>query len=384
MHSTWIWVLQIPAMYDSNGVVSLLDRSRRPRQARWVPALDSRQLGRREGKHESYWPVGVSDQHLHAIILKGNDRAPGFPTPLFQELELQFPLLQLDLEQAQLEEKYLRETLFSSYRRDGAPADDYALKTQLGRAELETDKHLIKLIQTFCKAERLEAALDAALLLSQAASLVAAGKLAAYYKMPGLEERVLAVKEHKEAEQEGVKREGKWSHLVDERTITAEVGGGTSRGAGAGAAGWFNAGSQARRAESSLPPSSAYGARLPPSSLVSSYPRAGAQQAEYAGEEDDMDVVEADIERAQEETYEEDEHVDELREERRRMKEETRRLEQELDASAEEEDDGETQEEPQAIMAPPPIRKGESDLGLTWGTGSELLADELAWCPVQP
>ncbi len=327
-----------------------------------MPALDSRQLTRREGKQESYWPVGVSEQHAHAIILKGNDKQPGFPTPLMQELALQFPLLQLDVEQAQLEEKYQRESFFSSYRRDGAPADDYVQKTQLGRAELETDKHLIKLIQTFCKAERLEAALDAALLLSQAASLVAAGKLAGYYKMPGLEERVRAVKEHKDAEQEGTKREGKWSHLVDERTITAEaVGGGVRRGAGS--AGFFNAGSsQARRADSSVPPSSSYGAgRLPPSSMVSStYPRAGTRQPEYAGEEDDMEVVEEDIEAAQEEVYEEDAHVEELREERRRMKEETRRLQEELEASGE--DEAETQQE-ETTMAPPPIRKGKLSLG---------------------
>ena len=348
-------------MYDSNGVLSLLDRSRRPRQARWVPALDSRQLSRREGKQESYWPVGVSEQHAHAVILKGNNRFPGFPTPLMQELELQFPLLQLDIEQAQLEERYQRETFFSSYRRDGAPSDDYALKMRLGRAELETDKHLIKLIQTFCKAERLEAALDAALLLSQAASLVAAGKLAGYYKMPGLEERVQAVKEHKEAEQEGNKREGKWSHLVDERTITAEAVGGARQGA----AGFFSAGSQARRAESSMPPSSSFGGagRLAPSSMASStYPHAGTRQPEYAGEEDDIEVVEGDIEAAQEEVYEEDEHVEELREERRRMKEESRRIEEELEASGEEEDaEADTQEESErhTMMAPPPVRKGK-------------------------
>jgi chromosome transmission fidelity protein 4 len=57
-------------MYDSNGLFSLLDRSRRPRQARWVPALDTNTLARRENKQESYWPIGVTEQHVHAIILK--------------------------------------------------------------------------------------------------------------------------------------------------------------------------------------------------------------------------------------------------------------------------------------------------------------------------
>jgi hypothetical protein len=57
-------------MYDSTGLLSLLDRSRRPRQGRWVPALDMSQLARKQGKQESYWPIGVTEQHVHIIILK--------------------------------------------------------------------------------------------------------------------------------------------------------------------------------------------------------------------------------------------------------------------------------------------------------------------------
>lgn len=57
-------------MYDSNGLFSLLDRSRRPRQGRWVPALDTNTLARKEGKQESYWPIGVTEQHAHVVILK--------------------------------------------------------------------------------------------------------------------------------------------------------------------------------------------------------------------------------------------------------------------------------------------------------------------------
>lgn len=100
-----IAVFQIPAMYDSNGVLSLLDRSRRPKQARWVPVLDTTTMPGRENRQESYWPVGATQQYLHAIILKGEERHPGFPTPLFQELDLKMPLLRLDVQQGELEEK---------------------------------------------------------------------------------------------------------------------------------------------------------------------------------------------------------------------------------------------------------------------------------------
>lgn len=57
-------------MYDSNGLFSVLDRSRRPKQARWVPVLDTNTLARREGKQESYWPVGLTEAQAHVIILK--------------------------------------------------------------------------------------------------------------------------------------------------------------------------------------------------------------------------------------------------------------------------------------------------------------------------
>jgi hypothetical protein len=61
-----------PAMYDSAGLLSVLDRFRRPGQARWVPLLDSTTLTRREGKQESYWPVGVTSSHFTCVILKAS------------------------------------------------------------------------------------------------------------------------------------------------------------------------------------------------------------------------------------------------------------------------------------------------------------------------
>lgn len=39
---------------------------------------------------------------------QGEEKYPHFPTPLFQELDLQLPLLRLDVQgQGQLEEKYV-------------------------------------------------------------------------------------------------------------------------------------------------------------------------------------------------------------------------------------------------------------------------------------
>lgn len=61
---------QIPAIFNSEGVLSLLDLSRHPGQGKWLAALEMHELARREGKQESYWPIGVTDMYVNAIILK--------------------------------------------------------------------------------------------------------------------------------------------------------------------------------------------------------------------------------------------------------------------------------------------------------------------------
>jgi chromosome transmission fidelity protein 4 len=48
----------------------MLDRFRQPTQARWVPLLDTNTLARKEGKDESYWPVGVTGNKFMCLILK--------------------------------------------------------------------------------------------------------------------------------------------------------------------------------------------------------------------------------------------------------------------------------------------------------------------------
>jgi chromosome transmission fidelity protein 4 len=117
--------LQAPAMADSAGVLCVLDRYRRPTQARWVPVLDSNMLARRVGKDETYWPVGLSSSQFNCIILKvnahhstaiqpsltndsqGRETEPGFPRPLVQDLEVRTPLLIAEQESGEQEEQYV-------------------------------------------------------------------------------------------------------------------------------------------------------------------------------------------------------------------------------------------------------------------------------------
>lgn len=117
--------------------------------------------------------------------------------------------------------RYLRENTFLSHRRDGADPTNYDFKNQIAKQEVEIDKHLLKIIQTACKADKLSAALDAALLLTQPASLQAAVKIAAFFRLPALEDRIEMVMKAKNdvREEDDEKRNGKWSHLVDDRHI---------------------------------------------------------------------------------------------------------------------------------------------------------------------
>ena len=86
-------------MYDSTGLLSILDRHLRPHQARWIPFFDSSSM-----KAKSYWPVGLTETHFTCVVLRGTDLEPWFPRPLIQEIELGMPILGMDNEQGKREE----------------------------------------------------------------------------------------------------------------------------------------------------------------------------------------------------------------------------------------------------------------------------------------
>jgi len=103
----WIGISEegAPAVYDSAGVMYLMPRFRIPLRGTWLRILDTDKLERRQGKDESYWPVGLSEDTFMCLILKGRQEHPAFPRPLIQELPVRLPFRGKDPKDAPLEEQ---------------------------------------------------------------------------------------------------------------------------------------------------------------------------------------------------------------------------------------------------------------------------------------
>ncbi|EIW62718.1 uncharacterized protein TRAVEDRAFT_112621 [Trametes versicolor FP-101664 SS1] len=197
----WVGITEegAPAMYDSSGVLHLMPRFRIPLSATWMRVLDTNKLERREGKHESYWPVGLAGEAFMCLILKGRQAHPGFPRPLIQELAIRLPFKRTDPKEAPLEEHFARETMLLDILRDGLGEDELTTDALAAR-ELALDKELIQLIQHACKTDRLARALDLARLLHLTPSFDMAIKVAGFYHLLGLQEKLEALKADRAAD----------------------------------------------------------------------------------------------------------------------------------------------------------------------------------------
>lgn len=76
-----------------------------------------------------------------------------------------------------------------------AQSDDIAdLEMSIKTREVALDKELLQLVQGACKADNLQRALDITRLMHNPATVDAAAKVAAFYHLPGLQERMQEVK----------------------------------------------------------------------------------------------------------------------------------------------------------------------------------------------
>ncbi|KAG5438186.1 hypothetical protein PCANB_003037 [Pneumocystis canis] len=186
-----------PMVFDSDGVLLVLLHWRVHGQAKWVPLLDTNLMGRKKGKDESYWPVAVANQKFHCIILKGNEKHPYFPRPIFSEFEFSIPCITPSESGeisniSSLEERHVRESILLSLLEDALvlSAEDTSHELEISKKETSIDKVLLQLLQIACKEDRQAKALELATLLRRSSSLEAARKIAVHYMKTNLTEKI--------------------------------------------------------------------------------------------------------------------------------------------------------------------------------------------------
>ena len=205
-----------PCIYDSEGVLLILQHWRTPGQAKWVPLLDTTKLERLAGgnKEESYWPVAVANNKFHCIILKGGEEYPYFPRPLLSDFDFCIPVLSTsnggddgeDREASHmksLEEQYVRNSLHHSLQQDLVEntSATHAQKQEVPAMEREVDKALLQLLAAECREgeERGMKALEIATLMKDRTGkmLEVAAKIAARFQRDILGEKITQLAERR-------------------------------------------------------------------------------------------------------------------------------------------------------------------------------------------
>ncbi|EER37278.1 chromosome segregation protein [Histoplasma capsulatum H143] len=214
-----------PYIYDSSGVLLVLEHWRDRGQARWVPLLDTKLMDRLSGgrKEETYWPVAVAQDAFHCIILKGGDRYPYFPRPLLSEFEFKIPISakptkpvdgdgeDKDMDDSagrdsvnKLEEAFIRSSLLFSLLDDRVTASEATSgsgEVELRRKEIDIDKIVLQLLAIECREgeERGMKALELVSMMRDRSGkmLDAASKVALRYGRTVLDEKIRELAERR-------------------------------------------------------------------------------------------------------------------------------------------------------------------------------------------
>ena len=142
-------------------------------------------------------------------LTKGRQEHPGFPRPLIQELPMRIPFRR----ESPQEEKYVASSFaqLCAYRMPGSLArealhiqtmldslDDELTTDDIVTREKALDKELIVLFQGACKANNIPRAIELVNLSHYTSALDAAIKLAEFYRLVGLKEKIAMIKSERE------------------------------------------------------------------------------------------------------------------------------------------------------------------------------------------
>ncbi|KAK9235116.1 WD40-repeat-containing domain protein [Lipomyces kononenkoae] len=209
-----------PCIYDSDGVLLVLLHWRSPLQAKWVPLLDTKVMGR-NNPDESFWPLGVVQSKFQCIILKGGEKHPYIPLPISSELDIKIPIYpdtsklkadakegsKLQPDSLELEEQYLRDNVLLQLYKDSALSasgsedgleDDQ--KDEISRRELGIDKTILQLLHIACRTGQHGKAYGLLSMIYKQQALEAANKIAQRYQMTALAEKINRELEKREFE----------------------------------------------------------------------------------------------------------------------------------------------------------------------------------------
>ncbi|CAO3696706.1 unnamed protein product [Rhizopus stolonifer] len=187
------------ATYDSDSVLRVLHRQRRPHQGTWLPIFDGKAYARSMQRSDRYWPVGVLRDRLMCIILRGENKYPFFPRPSVSDVPLQLPLIETGSETGQIELAYLSSLYRNLHERDEAEATQKQEEYQdaFDIADVEMDKDILRLVNLACKAERSSRALDLVQSLRLSESVDKAIRVATYHHLSSLANSIMRIKELK-------------------------------------------------------------------------------------------------------------------------------------------------------------------------------------------
>uniref|UniRef100_A0A671VRS7 WD repeat and HMG-box DNA-binding protein 1 n=1 Tax=Sparus aurata TaxID=8175 RepID=A0A671VRS7_SPAAU len=206
-HLSWLGFTAegTPCFVDSEGVVRMLNRSL---GNTWTPVCNTRETCKSKSDH--YWVVGVHEnpQQLRCIPCKGSRYPPTLPRPAVAILPFKLPLCQTTTEKGQMEEQFLRSSLFHNHYSFLSTSGYEIDEDGLSRSQKEQQELLMKMFALSCKLEREFRCVELAQLMTQSVVTLAI-RYASRSRRMALAERLseIALEKANQIQEEGPEEE---------------------------------------------------------------------------------------------------------------------------------------------------------------------------------